>query len=170
MDPRDAACAAPEDDGWKSMWRGLPLAGKAKGPGSPRSWGWSRRFGAAEHGATALEFAILAPAFLAIVFGIINLGIGLFGIATMHAETEDAARCYAVKTTVCTSAATTASYASSHYQGPIPNPTFTATTNGACHSTNGTSDGYEVTATATYSMNMILTALSIPVSTAACFP
>src|SRR5579872_2140902 len=85
MDPRDAACAAPEDDGWKSMWRGLPLAGKAKGPGSPRSWGWSRRFGAAEHGATALEFAILAPAFLAIVFGIINLGIGLFGIATMHA-------------------------------------------------------------------------------------
>ncbi|HEV2363872.1 MAG TPA: TadE/TadG family type IV pilus assembly protein [Caulobacteraceae bacterium] len=124
----------------------------------------------AERGATALEFAILAPVFLGIVFGIINLGIALFGIATMHAETEDAARCYAVKTTVCTSAAATASYASSHYQGPIPSPSFAAATNGACHSTNGTSDGYEVTATATYPLNLILGSWSIPVSTAACFP
>jgi hypothetical protein len=83
-------------------------------------------------------------------------------VASLHFAVEDAARCASVKTTVCTSSTTIASYAATRYTGPSISPTFTYSTAGC---------GHTVTGTGTFSFNAIVPQLmSIPVSAKACFP
>lgn len=123
-----------------------------------------------EQGSSAVEFALVAPMFLALMFGIINLSIVLFGVVTMHFAAEDAARCYAVKTTVCTDAATTATYAASRYSGPAMSVIFTASKDGQCHATGGAGDGHKVVANGSYQLFTGLANLTVPVSASACFP
>ncbi|HEX7760453.1 MAG TPA: TadE/TadG family type IV pilus assembly protein [Caulobacteraceae bacterium] len=123
-----------------------------------------------DRGAAAAEFALVAPMFFALVFGVINFAALLFAYVNLHWATENAARCYAVNTTVCTSATTTQTYAANHYQGPGISASFVATTTGNCHKTNGTSDGHNVTGTGGYTINAVLATQTISLSSAACFP
>ena len=114
-----------------------------------------------ERGVTAVEFGLIAPVFIAFLFGVINLGVLMDVQASLHYAAEESARCASVKTTVCSDAASTQSYAASHYYGPDVSATFTATS-GSC--------GNSVSASGTYLFNAGIFQLSIPLSAAACFP
>src|ERR1700680_2170719 len=95
-------------------------------------------------GATAVEFALIAPAFVMIIFGVINLSVLMFTQASLHYSVEQGARCASVKTTICKDASTTQAYAQGQYYGASISPTFTFAT-AAC--------GNSVSASATYVLN-----------------
>ena len=111
-------------------------------------------------GTTAVEFAIVAPVFVALVIGTLALCVGLFLVGSLHFAVEDGARCASVKTTICSDAASTVAYTQSRYFGPI-SPTFTYAA-AAC--------GNSVSASISYSMNVGFTTYTIPISATACFP
>ncbi|MFY9760929.1 MAG: TadE/TadG family type IV pilus assembly protein, partial [Xanthobacteraceae bacterium] len=52
------------------------------------------RFGAARGGATAVEFALIAPAFLALLFAIIQTTLFLFAQATLQNAAVEAGRLF----------------------------------------------------------------------------
>jgi Flp pilus assembly protein TadG len=122
---------------------------------------WIARFRRNCAGSTAVEFAIILPCFLALTFGTINLCVALYANTALHYAADDAARCMSVKTTTCSSASVTQTYAVSHYNGPSISPSFTATT---------TTCGNQVTGTATFQLNAILANISVPLSATSCFP
>lgn len=116
-------------------------------------------------GTTAVEFAIIAPVFIALVIGTISVSIGLFLIGSLHYAVEEGARCASVKT-VCQlngspDAAATVTYAQSRYFGPNGSPTFTYAA-AAC--------GNSVSASINYSLNVGLRTFTVPISAKACFP
>jgi len=110
-------------------------------------------------GTTAVEFALIAPVFIALLFGMLGVCLALFLVASMHFAVEDGARCMSVNTQ-CVDRATTEAYAQSRYMG-IGSPTFTYAA-AAC--------GNSVTGTISYSMDVGLRRFVIPVSATACFP
>ena len=112
-------------------------------------------------GTTAVEFAIVAPVFIALVIGTMALCVGLFLVGSLHFAVEDGARCASVKTTICSDAASTVAYAEIRYFGPNVSPTFTYAA-AAC--------GNSVSASISYSMNVGFTTYTIPISATACFP
>ena len=112
-------------------------------------------------GTTAVEFAIVAPVFIALVIGTMALCLGLFLVGSLHFAVEDGARCASVKTTICSDAASTVAYTQSRYFGPNLSPTFTYAA-ATC--------GNSVSASISYSMNVGFTTYTIPISATACFP
>jgi Flp pilus assembly protein TadG len=114
-----------------------------------------------QRGTTAVEFAIVAPVFIAMLLGTIALCIALFLIGSMHYAVEEGARCRSVKTTICTDGPTTVAYAQNHYFGPAVSPTFTYAA-AAC--------GNSVNASINYSMNVGFRTFVVPISATACFP
>lgn len=114
-----------------------------------------------QDGTTAVEFALVAPVFIALVIGTLALCVALFLIGSMHFAVEEAARCASVKTAICSDNATTVAYAQNHYYGPNVSPTFTYVV-AAC--------GNSVSANISYSVDLGLRRFTIPVSATACFP
>ena len=114
-----------------------------------------------DQGTTAVEFAIVAPVFVALLVGTLALCVGLFLIGSLHYAVEEGARCASVKTTICSDAASTVAYTQSRYFGPNVLPTFTYAT-ATC--------GNSVSASINYSMNVGFRTFVIPISATACFP
>jgi Flp pilus assembly protein TadG len=114
-----------------------------------------------DQGTTAVEFAMIAPVFIALLIGTLALCVGLFLIGSLHYAVEEGARCASVKTTICSDAATTVAYAQNHYFGPNVSPIFTYAA-AAC--------GNSVSASINYSMNVGFKTFMIPISATACFP
>jgi Flp pilus assembly protein TadG len=111
-------------------------------------------------GTTAVEFAIVAPVFIALLVGAFGMSLALFLIGSLHYAVEEGARCRSVKPGVCSDAATTQTYALNHYLGPSA-PTFTYAA-AAC--------GNSVTGTISYQMNLGMWTLTLPITAAACYP
>jgi Flp pilus assembly protein TadG len=107
-----------------------------------------------ERGATAIEFAVIAPVFLALLLGIFHLSLLGFTIASLHYAVEKGARCRAISGN-CPDIAT-------YYHAPKPAPVFTYDATAVC--------GTSVSAAVTYEMNVVLYQASIPLSASACFP
>jgi Flp pilus assembly protein TadG len=114
-----------------------------------------------EQGTTAVEFAIIAPVFIALLIGTMVLCVGLLLVGSLHFAVEDGARCASVKTTICSDAATTVAYTQSRYCGPAVSPTFTYAA-AAC--------GNSVSASISYSMDVGFRTFVVPISATACFP
>ena len=118
-----------------------------------------------QQGTTAVEFAIVAPVFIALLVGTISLCVGLFLIGSLHYAVEEGARCASVKTACQVGgnpdAAATQTYTKSRYFGPDVSPTFTYAA-AAC--------GNSVSASVSYSMNVGFRTFVIPISAKACFP
>jgi Flp pilus assembly protein TadG len=114
-----------------------------------------------QQGTTAVEFALVAPVFIALLVGTLSLCVGLFLIGSLHYAVEEGARCASVKTTICADSATTVAYAQSHYFGPAMSPTFTYAA-APC--------GNSVSASISYSMNVGFRSFTLPFSATACFP
>jgi Flp pilus assembly protein TadG len=119
-----------------------------------------------DQGTTAVEFAIVAPVFIALLIGALALCISLFLVGSLHYAVEEGARCASVKA-ACADASgnpnaiATVAYAQSHYFGPAVSPTFTYAS-AAC--------GNSVSASISYSLNVGFRTFVIPISATACFP
>ena len=111
-------------------------------------------------GATAVEFALVLPAFVSLIVGGLCAGQLAFAVSGLQFAVQEGARCAAVKTTVCTSGASTISYAAAQYQGPAIAPSFTYAASGC---------GHTVSATGSY-VFMIPVTVSLPLTATACFP
>jgi Flp pilus assembly protein TadG len=119
------------------------------------------RFHADLGGATALEFALVLPVFILLVFGSLSAATLGFSVASMNYAVEEAARCAAVKSTACLTPSATATYAKTRYMGPSISPVFTYTTDGC---------GNTVKGTATFSLDLVPAFSNVPLSTSACYP
>ena len=81
------------------------------------------------HGSTAVETAIVLPAFLLLIFTIIEGGMLLWTQSTLQFAVEAAARCASVNTTTCGTTSATQTYAASQTYGlTVPSSDFTVTT------------------------------------------
>jgi hypothetical protein len=117
-----------------------------------------------DSGSSAVELGFTLSVFMSMLFGIVNIAIVLWTLASLHYAAQTAARCAAVESTGCTSASLIQSYALSQYFGrPLAgiNPfVYTAT---GC--------GHTVTASYTYSMVIpLIGTYSLPLSATACAP
>jgi Flp pilus assembly protein TadG len=112
-------------------------------------------------GTTAVETALLLPAFIAMILGGIVAGSLGLAVSSLNLAVEDAARCASVKTTVCTSNTTITDYAKAKYSGPAISPVFTYSTAGC---------GHTVSATGTFALNVIPQLVNVPLSATACYP
>jgi len=118
--------------------------------------GWVK----SESGTTAVEVALVLPAFAMLIVGTLSACLLVFSNASLHYAAEQGARCYSVNAGQCGSAAAAQVYAKAHYAG-IGSPIFAAATP-AC--------GHQVTGTVTISLNAALKSWSVPLSATACFP
>ena len=116
--------------------------------------GWTKGLRCDERGATAIEFAVIAPVFLALILGIFHLSLLGFTLANLNYAVEKGARCNAISPD-CPDAST-------YYYAPNPAPVFTYDAKAVC--------GASVSATVTYELNVLIYQKSIPLSASACFP
>ena len=105
-------------------------------------------------GATALEFALVAPAFISFILSIFHLSFLALTIGSLHYTVEKGARCAALRAPADCPAET-------FYFAPGPAPVFTYTV-APC----GTSLSAEVA----YQLNVVLYQGSVPLRASACFP
>lgn len=117
--------------------------------------GRTRKFLLSDRGATAVEFALVTPAFLALVLGGLSVCVLMYSNVSLQNAVEHGARCYSLGT--CAAPAT---YAQSFYYG-VGAPTFTPTTP-AC--------GHQVEGTLTLQIAAVLTNITVPLDAKACFP
>jgi Flp pilus assembly protein TadG len=132
---------------------------------SDKASAWRRlwQLGAAQDGAAAVEFAMVATALIFLLFGVFEFGRAMWTQSMLDYAVEQASRCASIDTTVCTSAATTATYASQQ-TAPLnlPSTTFTATT-ATC--------GNKVTASYAYQfVTANLFPYAITLTSQSCFP
>ena len=80
-------------------------------------------------GATALEFALCAPAFFMLVMGIVEVGLLVWMQLGLQQGVEAAARCASINHTTCGNAGQIQSYAVAQSYGlPVPIAAFTVST------------------------------------------
>ncbi len=80
------------------------------------------------NGATAVEFALTAPAFFALMIGAVEVGLLVWAQLALQQGSEAAARCASVNKTLCATTAQIQSYASAQSFGLAPPvSTFTVT-------------------------------------------
>lgn len=115
---------------------------------------------ASTSGTSAIEFAFVAPVFLALCIGSLYMCMMLWSVGSMQNAAQQAARCWAVNTALCGSASSAQTFASTRYNG-VGSPTFTAS-KAAC--------GFQMVGALTYSWNVGLRTLAVPLNTTACFP
>ncbi len=101
-----------------------------------------RRLFRNDDGATAVEFAMLAPLFFAMAFGVIDAGRLVWTQMTLEHAVESAARCAGLQSSNCSSAALVQSYAASQAPG--------LGISSAAFSYSATTCGAQVSATYTY--------------------
>ena len=108
-------------------------------------------------GATAVEFALIAPALVTVVVGTFYLCMALYLVASMHFAVEDGARCASVNSTTCGSASAIVTYTQAYF-----GPTHFTYAAAAC--------GNSVSASVTYVANLGVTSVSVPITAKACYP
>jgi Flp pilus assembly protein TadG len=108
-----------------------------------------------------VEFALVLPAFITLLVGTVCAANLSFAVNGLHYAVQEAARCAAVKATVCTSSGTIVAYAQSKYSGPQVAPAFVYDTSGC---------GHTVSATASYPLYIATGTINVPISASACYP
>jgi Flp pilus assembly protein TadG len=121
----------------------------------------SRRLGC--HGTVAVEYALVLSALLIFVFGIVDAGRVLWTRITLERAVETAARCGAVNTATCATAAEIETYAAAQAFGlTIASTAFTSST-AAC--------GALVTATLPFTFVIPwITTSGVTLTATACYP
>jgi Flp pilus assembly protein TadG len=117
-----------------------------------------------QRGASAVEFAIIAPVFFLFIFGIIGFGIFFWTQIGLQHGAEMAARCASINSTLCPNNNPSAitNYAMQQALGlSLPPSTFTYSTP-AC--------GNQVAASYTFQFPDILDLGSLTITAQACFP
>jgi Flp pilus assembly protein TadG len=118
-------------------------------------------------GTSSAEFALVSIPFIALILAIIGGSMMFYANQSLQYATEAAARYYSVQTTnTGTPPATTTvqTYAQNAYAGPGISPSFTAA-RGGCGA-----NGFQVTGSATFPLNIGVLSQSIALKSHACFP
>lgn len=128
-----------------------------------------RRFRGARSGTSAVEFALLAPIFLAFLLGIVEFGRALWTQAALQFAVESAARCASVS---C--ATDIPGYAATQALGlSIPSSAFTYNSGQSCGIASYSS-GYQVTASYAFQSLVgtlrFLPRLNVTLSAKSCHP
>jgi Flp pilus assembly protein TadG len=113
-----------------------------------------------ERGVSAAEFAMIVPLFLALTIGLLNFCFLIFWNQNLHFAVEDAVRCQAVGT--CASGAAAVARANADFNFPSLAPSFSTPSIVTC--------GYQMTGTATYNLNWVLSSSTVTLSATSCFP
>lgn len=121
----------------------------------------SRSFWGDRRGTSAIEFALILPVFIMLVMGVINVSLLTNAVSSMNFAVQEAARCAAVNSVTCPSAAAAATFAGTKYVGPTIHPVFVSDNSGC---------GHTVTGTATFQLNVGIQVYSLPLRVAACYP
>jgi Flp pilus assembly protein TadG len=122
-----------------------------------------RRICPDEQGTSAIEFAITAPVFFMMLFGLIETGLLLWTQLGLQHGSERAARCATINTTTCSSVSAIQTYAAQQSFALNPSPSIFSVTTPAC--------GNQVNAD--YSYKFLTTYFNLPTLTIraqACFP
>ena len=121
-----------------------------------------RRWRRQDSGGAAVEFAMVAPAFVCLIVGCMYAATLMSTVASLHYAVEAGARCASVTSDVCSDATSTTSFTQAHYQGPsLINAQFNYSASGC---------GHTVTGTASVTLDLGVSRTNIPVSASACFP
>lgn len=122
-----------------------------------------RPIGREERGASAVEFALTAPVFFALLFGIIEGGLVMWTQLGLQHGAEMAARCASINTTICGTVSAIQNYAAQQAFGVgLPASSFIVTTP-AC--------GFQVSASHRYQfMTSYFGTPSVTLSAQSCFP
>lgn len=122
-----------------------------------------RGFGNCQKGSAAIEFAIVGPLFIGLLFAIVQGGLMLWTQTGLQHAVESAARCSAVNATTCGNADAVQSYAALQAHGlNLPASTFTFA-KATC--------GNQVSASYKFSFfTQIFSAASVVLTAQACFP
>jgi Flp pilus assembly pilin Flp len=121
-----------------------------------------RRLWRNEAGASAAEFALVLPAAVILGVGAFHLCFMVYAAVSLHFAVQDAARCAAVKTDICSNGQAIQVYAQSRYAGPQISPVFVPELDPDC--------GEAVIASGAYPFNAGLVKFDVPLSARACFP
>jgi len=116
-------------------------------------------------GSAAVEFAVMAPLFLALTLGMVEVGLLMWIQLGLQHGVEMAARCATINTTLCNSNTAIQNFAAQNAYGLNPAPaSFTVNTAAAC--------GNQVTAS--YSFNWLTDyffgSSSMGLSAGSCYP
>lgn len=123
----------------------------------------SRGLLADRSGAALVEFAVLLPLFVALAFGIMQVGQVLWTQTALQHAVEMAARCGSINTVTCGTAAQIRTYAATQAYGLSVSPDVFVAANTAC--------GSEVTADFAYSFPVAaLISPSIRLTARSCYP
>jgi Flp pilus assembly protein TadG len=117
----------------------------------------------ARTGATALEFALVAPPFFLLLLGIVEFGRVMWTQSALHFAVEEAARCASVDATNCGSTSAVQNYAVTRTAGLDIAPAVFSVSSPAC--------GNQVAAS--YPFTFVVANLfpySITLSAQSCFP
>lgn len=116
-----------------------------------------------ERGVTAVEFALTAPIFFMVVFGVVEGGLLLWTQVGLQHGVEVAARCASVNSTLCGSPSAIQTYAAQQSFGLNPSPSNFTVTTPAC--------GNQVSANFTFPFAAYFPATPpLALSAQACFP
>jgi len=118
-----------------------------------------RKFWRNPSGASAAEFALVAPVFFALTIGAINLCIVLYMNSRLQFSVDNAARCASLAKAVPCDWHT---LATSDFGFASLGPTFTASTPAGCQ-------GTQVVGNVTYTLNAVVTTIAVPISASSCF-
>lgn len=121
-----------------------------------------RRFASDTCGASAVEFALVAPVVILMLFGAIGGGVLAYATVSLQRATEVAARCMSMdRSDLCTSA-NIATFGTGSYSGPH--------LNGLTFVSNKVACGYKITGTGTFNTVPGLDFLSVNLTANACYP
>jgi Flp pilus assembly protein TadG len=116
-----------------------------------------------ERGTSAIEFAITAPAFFLLLFGLIETGLLLWTKVGLQHGSERAARCATINQTMCGTVTAIQNYAAQESFALNPSPSIFTVSTPAC--------GNQINAD--YSYQFLTTYFGLPtvsIRAQACFP
>lgn len=120
----------------------------------------SNKRAAADRGSSAVQFALVAPVFVTMLFGIFEFGRVLWMQASLQYAVQQAARCVSVNTIRCDNSTDTTNYAASRVLGiAVPAADFTVSTP-TCGSKVAASVPFTFVASRLFSYSITLTASS----------
>jgi Flp pilus assembly protein TadG len=112
-------------------------------------------------GATAVEFAAIAPVLLVFLLGIIELGRALWTQNALHYAVEEAARCASINAVNCGTSSQIQAFAADSSGASFSSSVFTATT---------ASCGNQVTASYPMTLNIPFLSYSFTLTAQSCYP
>lgn len=128
------------------------------------------RLGADEQGSNAVEFALVAPLLIGLLFGIFEFGQAVWTQGILDYAVEQASRCASINTTTCNSSSAIETYAAQQTTPlSLPASVFSATTP-SCGNLVSASYRFSFVGTLPLINGSALLPTSITLTSSSCYP